>query len=176
MKVLFSSRECHFSLRWIRGILAIRRRACVSLRRDLSGSWACDTLALSIEDRIICNSLPHKLTSPSPENSPPTEVRRSTTPSRERYAPILVAAPTYIGQHTNLYRSSQQPLYLRQPHPDEVTRSAQNPAPYPIETRTFVVRGYCNYRQANPPSRSLHPAYPLCQSKGSDLDNHHNTK
>ena len=29
MKALFSSREGHFSLRWIRGILAIRRRACL---------------------------------------------------------------------------------------------------------------------------------------------------
>ena len=36
----FSSREQRFSLRWIRGILAIRRRACVSLRRGISGSWA----------------------------------------------------------------------------------------------------------------------------------------
>ena len=41
MKALFSSREGHFSLRWIRGILAIKRRACVSLRRDMSGSLAC---------------------------------------------------------------------------------------------------------------------------------------
>ena len=37
MKALFSSRERCFSLRWIRGILAIRRRACVSLRRGISG-------------------------------------------------------------------------------------------------------------------------------------------
>ena len=29
MKALFSSREGHFFLRWIRGILAIRRRACL---------------------------------------------------------------------------------------------------------------------------------------------------
>ena len=29
MKALFSSREGHFSLRWISGILAIRRRACL---------------------------------------------------------------------------------------------------------------------------------------------------
>ena len=28
MKALFSSREGHFSLRWIRGIFAISRRAC----------------------------------------------------------------------------------------------------------------------------------------------------
>ena len=41
VKVLFSSRERCFSLRWIRGILAIKRRACASLRRDISGSWAC---------------------------------------------------------------------------------------------------------------------------------------
>ena len=41
----FFSREGHFSLRWIREILAIRRRACVSLRRGISGSWACDALA-----------------------------------------------------------------------------------------------------------------------------------
>ena len=40
MKVLFPSREGHFSLRWIRGILAIRPRACVSLRRGISGIWA----------------------------------------------------------------------------------------------------------------------------------------
>ena len=37
VKALFSSREGYFSLRWIRGILAIRRRACVSLRRGISG-------------------------------------------------------------------------------------------------------------------------------------------
>ena len=42
MKALFSSREGHFSLRWIRGILAIRRRACVSLRRGISGSYIDD--------------------------------------------------------------------------------------------------------------------------------------
>jgi len=46
VKALFSSREGQFSLRWIRGILAIRRRTCVSLRRAISGSWACDTLPL----------------------------------------------------------------------------------------------------------------------------------
>ena len=40
VKALFSSRERCFSLRWIRGILAIRRRAYVSLRRSISGSWA----------------------------------------------------------------------------------------------------------------------------------------
>ena len=34
MKALFSSREGHFSLRWIRGILAIRRRGlCISSER-----------------------------------------------------------------------------------------------------------------------------------------------
>ena len=38
VKALFSSRERCFSLRWIRGILAIRRRACVSLRRGISGN------------------------------------------------------------------------------------------------------------------------------------------
>ena len=41
VKALFPSREGHFSLCWIRGILAIKRRACVSLRREISGSWAC---------------------------------------------------------------------------------------------------------------------------------------
>ena len=41
-KALFPSREGHFSFRWIRGILAIRRRACISLRRDISGGWAFD--------------------------------------------------------------------------------------------------------------------------------------
>ena len=45
MKALFSLWEWHFSLRWIRGILAIRRRACVPLRRGISWDWACDTLA-----------------------------------------------------------------------------------------------------------------------------------
>ena len=29
-------------LRWIRGIRAIRRRACVLHRRGISESWACD--------------------------------------------------------------------------------------------------------------------------------------
>ena len=37
MKALFSSRERCFFLRWISGILAIRRRACVSHRRGISG-------------------------------------------------------------------------------------------------------------------------------------------
>ena len=45
-KTLFSSREQHCFLRWIRRILAIRRRACVSLRRGISGSWSCDALVL----------------------------------------------------------------------------------------------------------------------------------
>ena len=45
-KALFSSREWYFFLRWIRGIFAIRRRACVSLRRGISGSWVYDALAL----------------------------------------------------------------------------------------------------------------------------------
>ena len=38
MNALFSSREGRFSLRWVRGILAIRRRACVSLWRGISES------------------------------------------------------------------------------------------------------------------------------------------
>ena len=42
MKALFSSREGRFSFRWIRKILAIRRRACVSLRRGISGSYIDD--------------------------------------------------------------------------------------------------------------------------------------
>ena len=44
MKVLFPSREGHFSFRWIRKILVIRirRRACVSLRRGISGSYIDD--------------------------------------------------------------------------------------------------------------------------------------
>ena len=41
-KALFSSRECHFFLRWTRGMLVIRRRACVSLRRGISGSYIDD--------------------------------------------------------------------------------------------------------------------------------------
>ena len=56
VKALFSSRERCFSLRWIRGILAIRRRAYVSLRRSISGSWACNALAF-IEGRTLGNSL-----------------------------------------------------------------------------------------------------------------------
>ena len=55
MNVLFSSRERYFSLRWISGIRAIRRGACVPLRRGISGSWACDTLAEQIEDRTLGN-------------------------------------------------------------------------------------------------------------------------
>ena len=45
VKALFPSRERCFSLRWIRGILAIRRRACVALRRDMSGSRALRCLS-----------------------------------------------------------------------------------------------------------------------------------
>ena len=37
VKVLFPSREQHFSLRWVRGIRAISRRACVSLRKGHIG-------------------------------------------------------------------------------------------------------------------------------------------
>ena len=55
MNVLFSSRERYFSLRWISGIRAIRRRACVPLRRGISGSWARDALAEQIEDRTLGN-------------------------------------------------------------------------------------------------------------------------
>ena len=36
-KVLFSSREWHFYLRWIRGIRAIRRRACLSTLKRYIG-------------------------------------------------------------------------------------------------------------------------------------------
>ena len=57
MKALFPSREGHFSLRWIRGIRAMRRKACVALRRDMSGSWACDALAHKIEGSTLGNSL-----------------------------------------------------------------------------------------------------------------------
>ena len=57
VKVLFPSREQCFSLRCIRGILAIRRRACVALRRDMSGSWACDALAHKIEGSTLGNNL-----------------------------------------------------------------------------------------------------------------------
>ena len=42
VKALFPSRERCFSLRCIRRILAIRRRACVSLRRGISGSYIDD--------------------------------------------------------------------------------------------------------------------------------------
>ena len=57
MKALFSSQEGHFSFRWIRGILAIRRRACsVTSERYIGGLWACDALALEIEDGICGNS------------------------------------------------------------------------------------------------------------------------
>ena len=45
VKTLFSSRERCFSLCRIRGILAIRRRACVSLRRSISGSRALRCLS-----------------------------------------------------------------------------------------------------------------------------------
>ena len=55
MNALFSSREGHFSLRWIRGILAKKRGTCVSLRRGISGGWACDSLAEQIEDRTLGN-------------------------------------------------------------------------------------------------------------------------
>ena len=56
MKALFPSRERCFFFRAIRGMLAIRRRACVSLRRGISGSWACGALAELIEDGTLCNS------------------------------------------------------------------------------------------------------------------------
>ena len=57
VKALFSSRERCFSLRRIRGILAIRRRACVSLRRSISGNWASRCLSTLNRDRSLSNSL-----------------------------------------------------------------------------------------------------------------------
>ena len=45
VKALFSSRERCFYLLWIRGIRTIRRRACVSLRRGISGSRALRCLS-----------------------------------------------------------------------------------------------------------------------------------
>ena len=42
MKALFPSREGRFPFRWTRGMLVIRRRACVSLRRGISGSYIDD--------------------------------------------------------------------------------------------------------------------------------------
>ena len=42
MKAPFPSREGRFSFRRIRKILAIRRRACVSLRRGISGGYIDD--------------------------------------------------------------------------------------------------------------------------------------
>ena len=51
MKVLFSSREGHFSLRWIRGVLAIRRRGlCVTLERSVENFF--DEFAAG----VLCNS------------------------------------------------------------------------------------------------------------------------
>ena len=47
MKALFPSREGRFPFRWIRKILAIRRRTCVSLRRGISGSYIEDQSLIS---------------------------------------------------------------------------------------------------------------------------------
>ena len=51
MKVLFSSRERCFSLRWIRGIRAIRRRGlCVTLEKSVENFF--DEFAAG----VLCNS------------------------------------------------------------------------------------------------------------------------
>ena len=52
-KVLFSSREGHFSLRWLRGILAIKRRACISIRRGLFGELGVPGALLIWSLRIV---------------------------------------------------------------------------------------------------------------------------
>ena len=46
MKALFPLREGYFSLHWIRGILAIRRRACVSLLRGHIGELVARCLSI----------------------------------------------------------------------------------------------------------------------------------
>ncbi|KXB75303.1 hypothetical protein HMPREF3185_00896 [Porphyromonas somerae] len=53
VKVLFSSGEGRFSLRWIRGILAIRRRACVPLWSGISGAGLSATVSYSLTSRPI---------------------------------------------------------------------------------------------------------------------------
>jgi len=46
----------------------------------------------------------------SPTKEAPTAACCITKPHNKGCEPILVAAPTYIGQRTNLYRSSQRPI------------------------------------------------------------------
>ena len=68
-RALFPSRERCFSLCWIRGILAIRRRACVSLQRNISESRALrclstlnrgqDSRQQSPQDNLIAGSAWH---------------------------------------------------------------------------------------------------------------------
>ena len=92
MKALFLSRERCFFLRWIRGILAVRRRACISLRRGISGSWSCDTLALEVEGRTHGDSLhigsppPHRRTHPHHPTPGPKILRTFATEGTHRCA------------------------------------------------------------------------------------------
>ena len=89
-KALFPSREGHFSLRWIRRIRAIRRRACIYLRRGISGSWACDALVLYIEGRTRGGSLnPLLLRTTLPQSSPYRLAYKPffPLPQRQREAP-----------------------------------------------------------------------------------------
>ena len=46
----------------------------------------------------------------SPNKEAPTMACRITKFHSKGYEPILVTAPTYIGQRTNLYRSLRQPI------------------------------------------------------------------
>ena len=58
MKALFSSREGHFSLRWItRNTRDKVKGLCISSERHIGVSWAFDALAPEIEDWTRSNRL-----------------------------------------------------------------------------------------------------------------------
>ena len=100
MKALFSSREGHFFLRWIRGIRAIKRRACpITSERHIGelGVRCLSTLhrgqdsAATVSNnycfappshRAVRTALPTSLPFPYPkdkEKPPPTDVTSSVS-------------------------------------------------------------------------------------------------
>ena len=65
MKALFSSREGHFSLRWItRNTRDKVKGLCISSERHIGVSWAFDALAPEIEDWTLKQQAPRVHFSP----------------------------------------------------------------------------------------------------------------
>ena len=95
--MLFSSREGHFFLHRIRGILAIKRRACISLRRKDIGELGMRCLS-------TINRGQH--------SRQQSHIGHRANLYRSRSEAVLVSPATYIGQPSDQYRLSFPPIWV----------------------------------------------------------------